>query len=122
MEALFPRIWALARQIPPGKVATYGQLARWAGNPRLARAAGYAMHSAPADVPCHRVVNREGRLAPAFAFGGTDAQRQLLEAEGIAVSEDGYVDMKRYQWDGKTEEVRRFKKGEAPQETAQKEE
>lgn len=120
----FEIVYTMVSKIPSGRVATYGQIARMAGNPRASRAVGYALHvnPMPGAVPCHRVVNREGRLALAFAFGGTDAQRQLLEAEGIAVSEDGYVDMKRYQWDGKTEEVRRFKKGEAPQETAQKEE
>ena len=93
MEALFPRIWALTRQIPPGKVATYGQLARWAGNPRLARAAGYAMHSAPADVPCHRVVNHAGRLVPHWS-----EQRMLLEAEGVMLRDDGHVDMRRFRW------------------------
>ena len=98
MGQTFAQIWALVRQIPPGRVATYGQLARWAGNPRLARAAGYAMHAAPADVPCHRVVNREGRMAPAFAFGGPEIQRGLLEEEGVPFLPDGRADLARALW------------------------
>lgn len=87
----FEIVYTMVSKIPSGRVATYGQIARMVGNPRASRAVGYALHvnPMPGAVPCHRVVNREGRLAPAFAFGGTDAQRQLLEAEGIAVSEDG---------------------------------
>ena len=54
----------------------------------------------PGVVPCHRVVNREGRLAPAFAFGGVDEQRRMLEAEGVAVSPEGYVDMAQHLWRG----------------------
>lgn len=79
-------------------MVSYGQVARMAGSPRAARAVGYALHvnPRPGEIPCHRVVNREGRLAPAFAFGGTDAQRRLLEAEGVFVSADGYVDMSEY--------------------------
>ena len=113
MEALFPRIWALTRQIPPGKVATYGQLARWEGNPRLARAAGYAMHSAPADVPCHRVVNRFGGLCGAFLPARRETHRMLLEIEGVPFLADGRVDLGACQWTGpgetthnQTEEVR----------------
>jgi len=68
----FEKIYDIVRQIPEGKVCTYGQVARLAGNPRWARIVGYALHVNPAfgEIPCHRVVNREGRTAPAFAFGG----------------------------------------------------
>ena len=100
MGQIFAQIWALARQIPPGKVATYGQLARWAGSPRLARAAGYAMHTAPADVPCHRVVNRLGGLSDAFSPEGRETHRMLLEMEGVGFRPDGTVDLERYQWEG----------------------
>ena len=55
----------------------------------------------PGVIPCHRIVNREGRRAPASAFGVTDAQRKLLEAEGVKVDEEGYVDIKKYCWNGK---------------------
>ena len=101
----FPRVYAAVRRIPRGKVATYGQIARLCGRPRASRAVGYALHvnPAPIEIPCHRVVNREGRLAPAFAFGGPSVQRDLLRAEGVAVTErEGllYVDLARYGWSG----------------------
>ena len=98
----FQRVYDVVSKIPCGKVATYGQVARLAGNPRASRAVGYALHvnPQPGVIPCHRVVNREGRLAPAFAFGGTDAQKALLEQEGVAVNEDGYIDIMKYLWDG----------------------
>ena len=69
-----------------------------AGNPRWSRVVGYALHNNPEPnvIPCHRVVNREGRLAPSFAFGGDEIQRQLLEAEGITFEPDGRVDLKKY--------------------------
>lgn len=102
-------VYEAVRRIPSGKVATYGQIARMAGNPRASRAVGYALHvnPEPGTIPCHRVVNRAGRLAPAFAFGGTDAQKALLEGEGVCVDARGYVDIKTYLWDGSP------KKGEA---------
>lgn len=98
----FKKVYEIVKQIPRGKVATYGQVALMAGNPRASRAVGYALHANPSqsEIPCHRVVNREGRLAPAFAFGGLDEQRRLLVLEGVAVSEDGIVDLKKYQWWG----------------------
>lgn len=100
--SFYDKVYAVVRQIPPGKVASYGQVAALAGSPRASRVVGYALHinPMPGVVPCHRVVNREGRLAPGFAFGGLDEQRLLLEAEGVEVT-DGYVDMSVYQWDGR---------------------
>ena len=101
----FERIYAVVRQIPRGKVATYGLVALWAGNPKWARAVGYALHANPAPgvIPCHRVVNRFGAPAPAFAFGGEGEQRRLLAAEGVTFREDGCVDLERHLWDGLTE-------------------
>ena len=98
----FEKIYSVVRQIPEGKVSTYGQIARLAGNPKWARVVGYALHVNPAfgEIPCHRVVNREGRTAPAFAFGGSDVQRAMLESEGVAFRPDGTVDLKEYLWDG----------------------
>ncbi len=94
----FEIIYEVVKSIPKGKVATYGQVARLAGNPRWSRVVGYALHvnPAPGVIPCHRVVNREGKVAPAFAFGGSDIQRELLEAEGIIFESDGHVDLKKY--------------------------
>lgn len=96
----FERIYDVVCQIPKGTVATYGQVARLAGNKRWARVVGYALHANPLPmiIPCHRVVNREGMVAPAFAFGGEDVQRELLEAEGIVFEDDGHIDLEKYGW------------------------
>lgn len=98
----FEKIYEIVRQIPEGKVCTYGQVALLAGNPRWARVVGYALHVNPefGKIPCHRVVNREGRTAPAFAFGGSDVQRAMLENEGIVFEADGRVDLNKYGWFG----------------------
>ena len=94
----FERIYEIVKNIPEGKVATYGQVALLAGNPRWARVVGYALHNNPAPgiIPCHRVVNREGRVAYAFAFGGGKTQRELLEKEGIIFEDDGHIDLSRF--------------------------
>ncbi len=94
------KVYEIVCQIPKGKVASYGQIACLAGFPRAARAVGYALHvnPKPGIIPCHRVVNKDGRVAPAFAFGGPDEQARLLKAEGVLVSKKGYVDMRRYLW------------------------
>ncbi|MBO5852292.1 MAG: MGMT family protein [Clostridia bacterium] len=95
---VFERIYELVKTIPKGRVATYGQVALFAGNPRWARVVGYALHNnpSPETIPCHRVVNREGRVADAFVFGGGNAQRSLLEKEGIVFEADGRIDLKKY--------------------------
>lgn len=97
---VFEKIYQVVRQIPEGKVATYGLVALLAGNPRWARVVGYALHQNPAfgEIPCHRVVNREGRTAPGFAFGGGDVQRQMLENEGVSFLPDGRVDLDACLW------------------------
>lgn len=96
----FEKIYEVVKQIPKGQVATYGQVAAIAGNRRWARAVGYALHANPdpAHIPCHRVVNKEGRVSDAFAFGGGNRQIELLEAEGVELK-DGRVDMERFQWE-----------------------
>ncbi|MCM1367851.1 MAG: MGMT family protein [Roseburia sp.] len=94
-------VYETVKAIPRGKVATYGQIALMCGHRNAARAVGNALHvnPTPVVVPCHRVVNSRGMLAPGFAFGGADRQRALLEAEGVAVS-DNAVDLEKYQWRG----------------------
>lgn len=94
----FEKIYKVVKTIPRGRVATYGQVAMLAGNPRWARVVGYALHvnPKPGEIPCHRVVNREGKTSVAFAFGGEDMQRQLLEDEGIVFESDGTVDLDKY--------------------------
>ncbi|MBI2621289.1 MAG: MGMT family protein [Candidatus Levybacteria bacterium] len=80
----FEAVYRAVAKIPIGYVTTYGDVARFVGirNPRVV---GYALHSnkTPNTVPCHRVVNRDGKLAPGYAFGGPGVQKQLLEQEGI---------------------------------------
>ena len=100
MENVFERIYAVVRQIPPGRVATYGQIAARAGNPRWARVVGYALHDNPEPgvIPCHRDVNRFGETSKAFAFGGEDVQRRLLEKEGVRFTAEGRVDLEQYLW------------------------
>ena len=88
---LYERIWRIVRQIPPGNVSTYGQIAAAVGNPRLARVVGYAMHTAPDDVPCHRVVKQDGSLSGAFQPMGQATHRMLLEMEGVSFAADGRV-------------------------------
>lgn len=98
--SVFDEIYKQVCRIPEGKVATYGLIATLSGNPRWARVVGYALHNNPAPgvIPCHRVVNKEGRPAAAFVFGGGDAQRALLEKEGIVFRSDGTVDLHIYGW------------------------
>ena len=91
------RIYEAVKKIPKGCVATYGKVAEMAGNPRMSRAVGNALHKNPdpEHIPCYRVVNSKGELAGAFAFGGENVQKKLLEAEGVEVV-DGKVDLERY--------------------------
>ncbi len=98
----FERIYQVVRHIPRGTVATYGQVAALAGNPRWARVVGYALHANPDpdSIPCYRVVAKDGSTAAAFAFGGSDRQRALLEADGVGFTADGRVDMAKYRWEG----------------------
>lgn len=98
--SFFDEVYELVSKIPVGKVCTYGHIAHALGHPHGARAVGYALHvnPNPGIIPCHRVVNRMGRLAPGFAFGGPDVQRQLLEQEGIRVNDENCVDLNKYFW------------------------
>ncbi len=91
------RIYEAVKKIPKGQVATYGKVAEMAGNPRMSRAVGNALHKNPdpEHIPCYRVVNSKGELAGAFAFGGENVQKKLLKADGIEVI-NGKVDLKKY--------------------------
>jgi len=98
----FKTVYEIVKKIPTGKVATYGQVARAAGNPRMARQVGWALHQNPEEgiIPCHRVVNRFGGCCEGFAFGGIEVQRALLEGEGVVFLPDGTVDMAACQAEG----------------------
>ena len=91
------RIYEAVKRIPKGKVATYGMVAAMAGNPRMSRAVGNALHKNPdpEHIPCHRVLNAKGELADEFVFGGVGVQQSRLEAEGVVVK-DGRVDLEKY--------------------------
>ena len=92
-------VYAAVRKIPRGKVATYGQIALVAGDKKMCRAVGNALHKNPdpSSIPCYRVVNAKGMLSGEFAFGGAGAQQRLLEADGIEVI-DGKVNLDIYGW------------------------
>ena len=91
------RIYEAVHKIPKGMVATYGQIAELAGDKKMARAVGNALHHNPdpEHIPCYRVVNAKGELSGAFAFGGENVQADLLRADGIEVK-NGRVDLKKY--------------------------
>lgn len=97
----FQQIYEIVCMIPYGKVATYGQIAMLLGNPRMSRVVGYALHvnPDPDNIPCYRVVNKQGEVSRAFAFGGGNRQRELLENEGIEFIGEK-VDMEKYLWRG----------------------
>lgn len=91
------RIYEAVKKIPRGKVATYGQIAEMAGEKKMARAVGNALHKNPEPdvIPCYRVVNAKGELSGEFAFGGAGRQAELLRKDGIVV-ENGRVDLEKY--------------------------
>lgn len=102
MNNYFARVYEIVRKIPEGKVATYGQIAALLGEPRNARAVGWAMRMTPnnMNLPCHRVVNKTGLLAPEYAFGSKEIQKALLKDEGITFLQDDTIDLGKHLWDG----------------------
>ena len=92
------KVYEFLKTVPAGKVVTYGQIARFLGNKHLSRVVGNILHKNPdpANIPCHRVVNARGEVSQAYAFGGAEAQRRRLEAEGVLFSPDGRIDLNRY--------------------------
>ncbi len=98
--AFFEDVYDLVKQIPKGKVTTYGHIARMIGQPRKSKIVGWALHSNPQPgiIPCHRVVNRKGELSGSFAFGGIEVQKKLLEEEGIIFDVSGIINLQEYLW------------------------
>lgn len=88
----FDKVYKIVSKIPRGKVSTYGTIAKEIGITN-SRVVGYALHvnKDPDNIPCHRVVNKDGKLAPGYAFGGLDIQKKLLEQEGIAFDNDKVI-------------------------------
>lgn len=101
-ENLVYEILSAVSEIPYGKVATYGQIARLIGRDKNSRLVGKAMSMAGyyGDFPCHRVVNHQGRLAPGWV-----GQKQLLENEGVTFKANGLVDLKLHRWRAEDEEI-----------------
>jgi methylated-DNA-protein-cysteine methyltransferase-like protein len=99
-DSSYTRIYAVTRQIPRGRVATYGQVALLAGLPGHARQVGYALHAMATDegVPWHRVINSRGEVSERSNPGADAAQRVFLEREGVVFDAAGRVDLARFQW------------------------
>lgn len=96
MAGTYQKIYEAVRRVPAGKVASYGQIALLAGDPRWPRVVGYALRACgDPSVPCHRVLYKDGSPSPSFGPGG-ERQRALLRAEGVGFLPDGRVDMARY--------------------------
>lgn len=97
----FERVYDVVRQIPHGRVTSYGAIAKYLGAARSARMVGWAMNASHTmdDVPAHRVVNRKGLLTGKFHFDGTNLMQQLLENEGIKVVDNQIVDFEKYFWE-----------------------
>lgn len=100
-KSFFEKSQDLAKQIPYGRISTYGAIARHLGMTRSARMVGYAMNASHAmnDVPAHRVVNRIGLLTGKHHFGGTNLMQQLLESEGVKIKENQVVHFDKLFWD-----------------------
>jgi methylated-DNA-protein-cysteine methyltransferase-like protein len=99
-DNFFERVYAVARQIPYGKVTSYGEIAKVLGAARSARMVGWAMNASHnlEDVPAHRVVNRIGLLTGKHHFDGTNLMQQLLESEGIEVIDNQIIDFEKHFW------------------------
>lgn len=100
MKDFYKKVYDMVEKIPAGKVMTYGQIAVRLNCPRNARVVGWAMRAAPQhrNLPCHRVINSKGEMAPSYAFGGSEIQRSLLEDEGVIFKENGRVDLSISLW------------------------
>lgn len=96
----YERVYAVVAQIPYGRVTTYGRIARAAGHDRAARMVGWVLHASHdrPDLPCHRVINRNGELTGRLSWGDPDLMRRLLEAEGIEFDVSERVDLRRFGW------------------------
>ena len=96
----YQRIYAAVRRVPPGRVATYGQIAALAGLPGHARQVGYALHAlkSGSGVPWHRIINAQGTISLRTEFGGHQIQREMLEEEGVEFDHRGRVSLRDHGW------------------------
>lgn len=104
-ENFFERVYQIARQIPYGRVTSYGAIAKCLGAARSARMVGWAMNASHnlEDIPAHRVVNRIGMLSGKHHFQGTNLMKQLLESEGVEVVDNQIVDFEKVFWEPKVD-------------------
>ncbi|MCB8958827.1 MAG: MGMT family protein [Ardenticatenales bacterium] len=108
MTSFYEKVYYVVRRIPAGKVTSYGRIAEMLSAPRAARAVGYALNAlgdkkgdpAYADVPWQRVINSQGRISIVSREASAARQAELLRAEGVAVSDDYQIDLKKYLWAG----------------------
>ena len=100
MSGFFESVWKLVQLIPPGRVATYGQIAAMLGNPRAARTVGWALSSTPKslDIPWHRVINSRGEISQGDDRASASLQKELLEQEGVRFGPHDRIDLKIYGW------------------------
>lgn len=100
-QGFFHKVYEVAKQIPYGRVTSYGAIARYLGSAGSARMVGWAMNASGSveDVPAHRVVNRNGMLTGKHHFQGTNLMQQLLESEGVAVVDNQITDFEKHFWD-----------------------
>ncbi|MFO8067287.1 MAG: MGMT family protein [Bacteroidales bacterium] len=108
-ESFFVKVYNVVKQIPPGRVSTYGAIASFIGAKGSARMVGWAMnksHACADEIPAHRVVNRNGILTGKHHFGGSDTMKQLLESEGVAVANDRIINFNKLYWDPAAEDTR----------------
>ena len=103
-ENFFNKVYDLVRQIPEGKVTSYGAIAKALGTARSARMVGWAMNASHGleDVPAHRVVNRKGMLSGKHHFDGTNLMQQLLENEGIKIEDNQIIEFEKVFWEPNT--------------------
>lgn len=99
-QAFLEKVYAEVAKIPAGKVSTYGKIAELAGYPKASREVGIAMSRVPGEsgLPCHRVVNKKGTLAPGYVFGSQERQRELLLVEGVTFLPDNSIDLEKHMW------------------------
>ena len=99
VSSFFEEVYELVKQIPEGRVVTYGEIASVLGT-KDARRVGHALHANPyeGEVPCHRVVNKQGRVSESFAFDGSDEQIKRLESEGVGFLDRNHVDLEKFEY------------------------
>lgn len=100
-QNFYEQVYAVARQIPYGRVTSYGTIAKAIGAPKSARMVGYALQHSPADVPAHRVLNRKGVLTGKHHFPGENLMQQLLENEGLTIDDNQVQNFEEYYWEPK---------------------